>query len=205
MTPQQRQMFFDREGYWPCDPVKVVIKRLSPKERQRQVARDLQLSLQGRYLRGWRAPLHWVEPPLFERPGLMYEELGHEEFLKQVGEYYESISALHCDRVHREHTRWAIRQILRNFETHVRGFRGQSVGRKGSIFGKGSGQEKWGPKFRPHYADILTMPEDIGSEDGRLVNEIEMHLRNYAVPEAEIAQSAAEVRTRLEAIWGIKL
>jgi hypothetical protein len=208
-TPEERQSFFDEKGYWPCDPVIVRISkpRFTPRGGSSAVnSAALQLSLRGRFLRGWRAPLHWLEPPLFEKPGLMYEELGHEEFSRQVEEYYASIRDAHCSSVFRAHTKWAIRQILRNFETHVRGFRGQSVSaRGGRITNYSKGQEKWGREHAPKYQDILTMPEDIGKEEGRLVNEIEAHLRAYAVPEMEIAASAAEVRAKLERIWGIKL
>jgi hypothetical protein len=205
MTPQERQEFFNKEGYWPMDALIIRPPKLSKRDLAKQAAGKLLTASRGAFLRGWRAPLHWIEPPLFQNPGFMYEELGHEEFLRQVSEYYEGISQLHCEKAYRQHARWAVKQILRNFETHVRGFRGQSVGRRGGIFPKASGQEKWGPDFRPHYEDILTLPESIGKEDGRLVNDIAGHLRAYAVPEDQIEALAAEVRLRLESIWGIKL
>jgi hypothetical protein len=200
MTPEERRAFFEKEGYWPTT---YVPRKFSAKELAAQQAKRLQMASRLSTLRGWKAPLHWLEPPLFRNPGAMYEELGHEEFSRQVEEYYAAIREQHCSKAHREHIRWAIRQVLRNFETQVRGFRGQSVGRKGSIFGKSSGQEYH--KASRTYSDILVLPEDLASEDGRLVHEIEGHLRAYAVPEEELALTTRIVKARLRATWGVRL
>ena len=201
MTPEERQQFFEREGYWPTTFVQV---KFSPKAVAKRAAERLQLSLQSRFLRGWRTPLHWTAPPAFENPGFMYQELGHEEFCRQVQEYYAAIGQASYDKASREHTRWAIRQILRTFETAVRGFRGQSVGRKGSIFAKSQGQEKFGQGPRAVYQDILTMPEVL-AEDGRLVHDLAGYLRAYAVCPEDLPGAERLAKARLSRIWGVKL
>lgn len=205
LTPQEMREFFEKNGYYPM-PAMVVRPRARVSPDARPKGANALLLSTASILRGWKAPLHWTEPPLFRNPGQMYELLGHEEFLEQITDYYSTIRELHCQRAFRAHAKWAIKQILRNFETHVRGFRGQSVSSKGGrITGYSSGQEKWGPEFRPHYVDIVTLPEEIGKDDGRLVNEIASHLRAYAVPESQIEECTLEVKKRLEAQWGIKL
>jgi hypothetical protein len=201
MIPEERQAFFEREGYWPTTFVQV---KFSPKAVAKQAAQRLQLSLQSRFLRGWKAPVHWTVPPAFENPGLMYEELGHEEYCQQVQEYYSALGRISYEKASREHTRWAIRQILRTFETAVRGFRGQSVGRKGSIFARSSGQQKFGSGPRATYQDILTMPEDL-ARDGRLVWNLESYLRAYAVCPEDLPMAERLAKARLSRIWGVKL
>lgn len=208
MTPDERQQFFDREGYWPMAEIR--IRPLSARQQKLADAQKLQASLRHSLLKGWRAPLHWMVPQAFKHPGLVYEELGHEEFLKAVEDYYAAIREAHVVEAQRVHTKWAIRQILRTFETHVRGFRGQSVGassqygRKGAVRYFASGQEKWGPEHRPHYQDILTLPEKL-AEDGRLVHDLDGYLEAYGVSAASRETAAALVKATLEKTWGVKI
>jgi len=202
MTTEELQAFHDREGYWPTRYVPRVV---TAKDLARQQAKKLQSALRTGFLANWRRPLHWTEPPLFDNPGRMYEQLGHEEFTRQVTEYYEAIRRLHCQRASKEHTRWAIKQILRMFETQVRGFRGQEVSAKGKIFGKSSGQEKWGRSRSPKYQDILVLPETL-AEHGRFSQEeLEGYLRAYAIPMEEQRAVARLIRLKLEALWGVQL
>ena len=202
MTPEESQAFFDANGYWPMGAV--AEPRLSPKLLAKRSAERLQLSLRSQFLKGWRAPLHWTAPPLFENPGSMYEELGHEEFCRQVAEYYASIGQASFERASRLHTRWAIKQILRTFETHVRGFKSQSVSSRGKVFYKASGTEKWGAPHRPHYQDILTMPEVL-AEDGRVVVDLDAYLKAYAVCPEDLEAASKLTRAKLSQIWGVKL
>lgn len=214
MTPEERKAFFDKEGYWPTNFVQV---KFSPKAiAKQQAAQDkasrLAAGQQARFLTGWRTPLHWKVRPAFEQPGRIYEALlheygpeeGHQEFLRQVEEYYSAIRDIRVEKASRAHTKWAIRQILRTFGTHVRGFRGQSVGRKGSVFYRSMGQEKFGPPARPRYADILMLPETL-AEDGRVVWDMQAYLNAYGVREEDRAMAQRLIRIRLNATWGLKL
>jgi hypothetical protein len=214
LSPEETQAFFDKNGYWPMTkPVKVI--KPSARELARRAKKDprsLMQNLHSSFLRGWRAPLHWTVPMAFEQPGKIYEllchelgpEEGHEEFLRQVADYYGLIRENHVNKAQELHTRWAIRQICRIFETQVRGFRGQSVGRKGAIFPRSSGQEKYGPPNKPKYQDILTLPETLIA-DGRFSrSELEGYLRAFAVREKDVEAAAKEVQSRLARTWGVK-
>src|ERR1700688_1927650 len=123
MTPEERQAFFDKEGYWPTTYVQVKYSPAALKKQQaeRDKASGIAARMQFRFLTGWRTPLHWRVPPTFVNPGRIYEELlhnlraaeGHEEFLRQVEEYYAAIRDTRVEAASRVHTKWAIRQILR--------------------------------------------------------------------------------------------
>ena len=183
------------------------VRPLSARRQAEQKAKSLQVALRDSLLKGWRAPLHWTVPQAFDNPGRMYEELGHEEFLRQVTEYYGIIRDLRVERAQRAHTKWAIRQILRTFETHIRGFKGQHVGqssqygRRGAIFYRASGQEQL-PSGR--YRDIITMPDELAA-NGRLVADLEAYLRAYGVSGRELGAASRLVKAKLEGQWGVKL
>jgi len=193
------QQFFELNGYYPTtfrEP-KPSLSRSTTKARGAYQA-SRALALRGRSL-----PLHWTVPPAFENPGLVYETLGHEAYCEQVRSYYETIRDAKVEQAQAWHVRWAIRACLRTFETHVRGFRGQSVGKRGGIFGKSSGQEKYGSGSRATYQDILVLPETL-IEDGRLVADLKGYLRAYGVPEQQWAVAERLVRSRLSKAWGVK-
>ena len=177
--------FFQQNGFYPT-----VYK--APKPRSNEFPRSTPKP--GRFgpalaLRGWRAPLHWAVPPAFEKPGLVYQTIGHEAFCEQVRSYYEAIRDIHVDRAQRAHVKWAIRALLRTFETHVRGFRRQEVGRKGSLFVTAS--------------DVVQLPETLVAE-GRLMADLKDYLRAYAVPREKWPLTERLVKARLTQLWGVK-
>jgi hypothetical protein len=214
MTPEERQAVFDKEGYWPTEFVQVKFspKAIAKQKEAQDKASRIAAGIQARFLTGWRTPLHWRVQPAFEHPGRIYETLryelgeqeGHEEFLRQVVEYYSAIRDIRVEKASRAHTKWAIRQIIRTFATHVRGFKGQSVGRKGSVFYRSMGQEKFGPPNRPRYEDILMLPETL-AEDGRVVWDMQAYLQAYGVRQEDRAVAQRLIRAKLNATWGIKL
>ena len=195
LTSEERQRFFDENGYWPD------MKFVEPKPRQQKAKRagnavGLMQGARNRFVAHWKWPLHWQESPAFENPGRMYQELGHEEFLRQVTDYYQGIAQGHLGSARTQHTKWAIRQILRNFEAAVRGFRGQAVSR-GSQYARGG-------RVFATASDVLTLPETL-VQDGRLLGELDAQLRAYGVPEQDRPVAAELVRMDLRKRWGVKL
>jgi hypothetical protein len=191
MTPEERQAIFDKEGYWPTE---YVPRKPSQRELAEQRANRLQAGLRSTATRGWKAPLHWSVPPAFDRPGRIYEELGHEAFCEAVQEYYQAISQAHLTRAGEVHTRWAIRQILRTFETHVRGFRGQSVS-KGGPYSRGG-------RVFATASDVLVLPETL-KQDGRLLADLEGYLAAYGVRPEDRPMARQTILLKLNQSWGI--
>lgn len=138
-------------------------------------------------LRGRKA-LHWSVPPAFEYPGKVYSEIGHEAFCELVKEYYEGIKNARCESAARTHTKWAVRQILSKFETHVRGFRKQAVSRRGGLFNTAS--------------DELVLPEVL-IKDGRLMWDLSAYLYCYGVPKQEWPAVERLLRAKLTLKWGV--
>lgn len=179
--------FFKQHGFYPTKvapprPVKAKPASSTAAHTAMQSARHLAL-------RGWKAPLHWAVPPAFEYPGKVYEEIGHEAFCQLVREYYEGIKNYNCDRAARTHVKWAVRQILRTFETHVRGFRKQSVSKRGGLFNTAS--------------DELTLPETL-IKDGRIIWDLTAYLRCYGVPAEQWDAINRLLRTKLTLKWGVR-
>src|SRR6266404_356683 len=86
MNEQEVQQFFAANGYYP---VKVAPPRKpDPKKSLYRSTTTPQGAFKqrpgGLALKGWRAPLHWAVPPAFERPGMVYETIGHEAFQEAV-------------------------------------------------------------------------------------------------------------------------
>lgn len=187
MTETSNQEFFEQHGYYPTTFVAQTFSASKSLSRSTQKTPNaFRASLA---LRGWRRPLHWTVPPAFEHAGRAYESLGHEAYCQQVREYYESIRDGNVSQAQLEHVRWAIRACLRTFETHVRGFRAQAVGRNGSLFSTAS--------------DVLVLPEVLMA-DGRLVADLKGYLRAYAVPVEQWPAAERLVKLRLSRIWGVK-
>lgn len=189
MNEQEIQAFFETNGCYPCKkdsrpprPPSLYHSTTNAPETRRNVG------LQGRLaLKGWRTPLHWDMPPAFEKPGWVYATIGHEAYLEAVKEYWESIGLAHVSQAERIHDRWAVRQVLKNFEAHVRGFRKQDVGRRdGRIFAVASSE--------------LTLPEDLVA-DGRLVHDLRAILMAYGVHDLEASEQL--VKARLTQKWGV--
>jgi hypothetical protein len=196
MTPQERaerQKFFEQNGYFP---MKFVERRVSQRELAERAAQQLQQSLrQAGSQKGWKAPLHWTVPAAFARPGLIYERIGHEAFCEAVEEYYARIREAKVERAGELHTRWAIRQILRTFETHVRGFRGQSVSKAGP-YGSGG-------RVFDIASDVLVLPETL-VEDGRLMNDLPYYFHAYGIPQEQWPAVDRLIRAKLTGKWGVK-
>ena len=195
MTPEERrkrQEFFEREGYFP---MAFVEPKVSAKALAERAAYQLQQSLRSGLQRGWKAPLHWTVPAAFAQPGLMYERLGHKAFCEAVEDYYARIREVRVEKARQMHTKWAVRQILRTFETHVRGFRGQSVSKAGPY---GSGGRVFDVA-----SDVLVLPETL-VEDGRLMSELPYYFHAYGVPQEQWAAVDRLVRAKLTGKWGVK-
>lgn len=198
MTPEERQKFYEEHGYVPASTR--IVKKARPASQA--TASRFHSLLHARFMAAWRRPLHWEIPRLFENPGHMYEILGHEEFLRQITEYYSAIRDIKVEQVQRVHTKWAIQQILRTFKTHVLGFRGQSVSAKGGkIWARASGQEHHVASNT--YTDILTLPETL-VEDGRVVKDMDGYLRAYLVRPEDLEPAQKAALRQLEATWGVK-
>ena len=198
MTPEEGQRFFEEHGYYPTS--QRVVKRAKPTAHSS--ASRLHSLLHYRFIAAWKRPLHWEIPRLYENPGQMYEQLGHEEFLRQVTEYYSAIRDIRLEEASRVHTKWAIQQILRTFKTHVLGFRGQSVSaRGGKIWNRASGQEHHIASNT--YTDILTLPETL-VEDGRVVKDMDGYLRAYLVRPEDLDAAQKAALRQLEVTWGVK-
>jgi hypothetical protein len=194
MTSQEMREFFNREGYWPMPPMPE--RKLSSRDLADMAARRLQQSLKGSFLRGWKAPLHWTVPPAFEKPGRIYEQVGHEEFCRMVEDYYANISQVRVEKACRAHTKWAIRQILRTFETHVRGFRGQSVSKAGP-YGSGG-------RIFDVASDVLVLPETL-VQDGRLIAYLRDYLKTFGVRKEDLEASERLIKFQLTRKWGIQV
>lgn len=183
------EAYFREHGYYPTTFV--------PSKPKQQVQRVISTNQQrfrrgfpaGLALRGWRAPMHWSVPPAFEKPGLVYQLLGHEEYCRQVEGYYAAIRDRNVEQAKSAHARWAVRACLRTFETHVRGFRKQDVGSRGGIFSVASAE--------------LTMPEDLIA-DGRIMYDLRAYLRAYGVPEKQHSAAERLFRSKLSQMWGVK-
>jgi hypothetical protein len=140
-------------------------------------------------LASWRRVPHWNVPPAFENSGKALTDLGPELYKEAVREYYASICANGVNRAQRTHSKWAVRQVLRTFETHVRGYRRQDVGRRGGVFHTAS--------------DELIRPETLWS-DGQLVADLKGIIARYQV--AGNLREATErlARQKLKLLWGLK-
>jgi hypothetical protein len=136
----------------------------------------------------WRGVPHWDVPPAFEDAGKAYSLLGEEAYKAAVYEYYQQIGATGLERAQRTHSRWAVRQVLRTFETHIRGYRRQSVGARGGIFHTAS--------------DQLVHPQKLW-DDGQLVADLEGIIVRYQVRSDLREATVRLARQRLKSMWGL--
>lgn len=137
----------------------------------------------------WRGVPHWNVPPAFSDPGKALAELGVTAYKEAVKQYYEQLTQTGVERAQRTHSKWAVRQVLRAFETHIRGFRRQDVGARGGIFTVAS--------------DELVQPEQLWA-NGRLVADLQGIIRQYQVREDLREAAVRLVRAKLRRLWGLR-
>lgn len=136
----------------------------------------------------WREIPHWNVPPAFENCAKAYSELGEEAYIAAVSEYYQQIAQNGLDRAQRTHSRWVVRQVLRTFETHIRGYRRQTVGARGGIF---------------HTASDELIHPTVLWRDGQLVADLEGIVHRYQVRSDLREATVRLVRSRLRSLWGL--
>jgi hypothetical protein len=137
----------------------------------------------------WRGVPHWNVPPAFEDAAKAYSELGEEAYIAAVNEYYGNIRELGVERSQRTHAKWVVRSVLRTFETHIRGYRHQAVGRRGgALFHTAS--------------DELIHPQTLW-ESGQLVADLNGIIARYQVRSDLREVTVRLVRAKLTALWGL--
>jgi hypothetical protein len=131
---------------------------------------------------------HWDVPPAFDHAKDALSSMGVEAYKEAVRAYYAAVGANGVAYAQRSHARWVVRQLLHKFETHVRGFRRQSVSKRGGVF---------------HTAGELALPDELW-KDGRLMVDLPYLVRRYQVHEELHELTVRLVRQKLRTLWGLR-
>lgn len=188
--------FFQQNGYYPTTVAPARPPKLKSLHHSTTNQRGALGLPTGLALRGWKAPLHWLVPPPFEKPGQVLELVGVEAFAELSKSYWEAVRERRLGRREDAYERWVVRACLKTFKAHVLGFRRQDVGKRGGIFSIAS--------------DEMVMPEDLlkkdrlGNEESRFMSDLQRHLRAYGVPENRWASCERLLRARLTKAWGVQ-
>lgn len=132
------------------------------------------------HLRGRRTELHWSVPPAFENPGKALQELGLELYKEACREYYAAIGDWRVENAQRLHSRWVVKRVLREFESHCRAFR------------------------RRRQDGVIVGPEEL-FRDGRLMVDLEHIIRRYQVREDLVEVTRRLTRLTIAKLWQIPL
>lgn len=185
--------YFEEHGYYPTIEIAPRIKRA--KGLQSTVPRGGAQS-SGTRMQSWRQVPHWNVPPAFANSGFALSELGLQEYLRAVKEYYESIGNVKVEHQKVLYERWVIRACLSTFKTQVMGCRRQEVSARKNI-GKGGGG------IFLTSSEIPQLPEDLASPDGRFLADLKTHFENYGVRKESWPAVERWFRAKLERTWGI--
>lgn len=141
-------------------------------------------------LAGWRSVPHWNVPPAFEHPRVALMELGVEAYKEAVKLYYAGITEQGVERAQRTYSKWVVRQVLYAFESHIRGYRRQDVGRKGgALFHTAS--------------DELIHPQTLW-DSGQLMGDLRGIIARYQVRGNLREATERLVKSKLKLLWGLK-